>query len=225
LQIQVHQHISRANFSAERGIRYGPDFYDARMQATQVCSITVPSLDTTTAVAGDVPQDESVVEGQKLDDVERDTAASRADGGSLKEGTASTAAAQYTEHGEALKGKRVDTACFTISTAPQKAQEKEVLSAGAEDSKKTKTAPKDPLRMFGLLTPPPLRLAQAESIKSVEEVIPKLVSIDAEMKEVEIRIRRARKWKVKAEAQDEKAADNAGQQGLGKAEKAQELMV
>jgi hypothetical protein len=159
-----------------------------------------------------------------LDDVERDTAASRADGGSLKEGTASTAAAQYTEHREALKGKRVDTACFTISTAPKKPQE-EVLSAGAEDSKKTKTAPKDPLRMFGLLTPPPLRLAQAESIKSVEEVIPKLVSIDAEMKEVEIRIRRARKWKVKAEAQDEKAADNAGQQGLGKAEKAQELMV
>ena len=195
------------------------------MQATRVCSITVPSLDAATAVVGGVPQEKSVVEGQQLDDVERDTAASRADGGSLKEGTASTAARQYSEHGEALKGKRVDTACFTISTAPKNAPEKEKLSADPEDSEKTKTAPKDPLRMFGLLTPPSLRLAQAESIKSVEEVVPRLVSIDAEMKEVEIRIRRARKWKAKAQAQEEKAADKSGEQGHGKAEKRQELMV
>ena len=194
------------------------------MQATRVCSITVPSLDAATAVVGGVPQEKSVVEGQQLDDVERDTAASRADGGSLKEGTASTAAGQYPEYGEALKGKRMGTACFTISTAAKNAQEKEKLSAGPEDSEKTKRAPKDPLRMFGLLTPPSLRLAQAESIKSVEEVVPKLVSIDAEMKEVEIRIKRARKWKAKAQVR-EKAANNVGEQGLGKAEKRQELMV
>jgi hypothetical protein len=34
----------------------------------------------------------------------------------------------------------------------------------------------------------------------VEEIVPKLVEVDAEMKEMEIKIRRARKHRAKAEA-------------------------
>jgi coiled-coil domain-containing protein 115 len=58
---------------------------------------------------------------------------------------------------------------------------------------------RDPLRMFGILTPQSLRMAQKEAIEMVEGIIPKLVSIDAEMKEVEIQVRRARKFRGKAE--------------------------
>jgi hypothetical protein len=54
--------------------------------------------------------------------------------------------------------------------------------------------------MFGILTPQALRLAQGGAIKMAEDVVPKLVSIDAEMKEVEIKIRRARKQRAKVEA-------------------------
>lgn len=68
----------------------------------------------------------------------------------------------------------------------------------SEKDKKTKT--KDPLRMFGILTPQALRVAQGQSINMVEEVIPKLVSVSAEMKALEIKIRRARKYRAKAEA-------------------------
>lgn len=46
LQTSMFQHLARANFSAERGIRYGPDFYDERMQATRQAKISLQ---------GDVP--------------------------------------------------------------------------------------------------------------------------------------------------------------------------
>ena len=74
--------------------------------------------------------------------------------------------------------------------------EEEELRRDAEKS----TRQKDPIRMFGILTPQALRLAQKEAIQMVEDIVPKLVSIDAEMKEVEIKIRRARKHRAKAEA-------------------------
>jgi hypothetical protein len=48
--------------------------------------------------------------------------------------------------------------------------------------------------MFGILVPPALRSAQSSSITMVERVIPQLASVDAEMREMEIRIRRARKY-------------------------------
>lgn len=35
LQTAMYQNIARANFSAERGMRFGPDFYDDRMQASR----------------------------------------------------------------------------------------------------------------------------------------------------------------------------------------------
>jgi hypothetical protein len=58
---------------------------------------------------------------------------------------------------------------------------------------------RDPPRMFGILTPQSLRTAQKEAVEMVEGIIPRLVSIDAEMREVEIQVRRARKFRGKAE--------------------------
>ena len=84
----------------------------------------------------------------------------------------------------------------------------------ATDDGKGGTKPKDPLRMFGILTPQALRLAQGGAIKMVEEIVPKLVQVDAEMKEVEIKIRRARKFRAKAEAAEKPVAAERIQEGV-----------
>jgi len=79
---------------------------------------------------------------------------------------------------------------------------KEEIEKGDRDGEEEKQKGKgkrDPLRMFGILTPQSLRTAQKDAIEMVKVIIPKLVSIDAEMKEVEIQVRRARKFRGKAE--------------------------
>ena len=76
---------------------------------------------------------------------------------------------------------------FTIKTAAIESAETGEIQ-GAEGP-----SPKNPLNMFGILVPPSLRSAQRSAITIVESVIPQLACIDAEMKEMEIRIRRARK--------------------------------
>jgi coiled-coil domain-containing protein 115 len=91
--------------------------------------------------------------------------------------------------------------------------EEDEQNGDAEREKKT-TKSKDPVRMFGILTPQALRLAQGGAIKMVEEVIPKLASIDAEMKEVEIKIRRARKHRVKAEAAEKTVVGERREEGV-----------
>ncbi|KAI9167382.1 Coiled-coil domain-containing protein [Paramyrothecium foliicola] len=45
LQASVYQDIARANFSAERGLRYGQDHYDDRMQALRRLEITAGEAD------------------------------------------------------------------------------------------------------------------------------------------------------------------------------------
>jgi hypothetical protein len=86
-----------------------------------------------------------------------------------------------------------------------------------EDEKARTNKPKDPMRMFGILIPQALRLAQAGAIKMVEDLVPKLASVDAEMKEVEIKIRRARKHRAKAEAlekTDEPTVEGSRKEGV-----------
>ena len=56
-----------------------------------------------------------------------------------------------------------------------------------------KQALQDPIKWFGLLVPPALRLTQAYFRGAVGDTIPALVNVDNEMKEVEIEIRRTRK--------------------------------
>jgi len=101
------------------------------------------------------------------------------------------------------------------------AREKEAAIEGEKgnaekmaDEGKEGTKPKDSLRMFGILTPQALRLAQGGAIKMVEEIVPKLVQLDAEMKEVEIKIRRARKFRAKAEAAEKPVAAERMQEGV-----------
>ena len=62
-----------------------------------------------------------------------------------------------------------------------------------EDLRDGKQAIQDPIKWFGLLVPPALRLSQAYFRGAVGDSIPALVNVDNEMKEVEIEIRRTRK--------------------------------
>lgn len=63
--------------------------------------------------------------------------------------------------------------------------------------------PKTPLFWFGILSPgaQSLRSAQTASASMISTIIPKIASLDCEMRELEIRIRRARKFRAKAEAE------------------------
>lgn len=139
LQVSIYQNIARANFSADRGIRYGPDLYDERMQALRQLSIAAGEDNVPSFEVGMWP-------------------------------------AEVAED-DAPDGKPAD-----------------------DEQEKPVQKPKDPLRWFGVLTPMPLRLAQKQAVEAVEEIVPKLVSVNAEMAEVEILVRRQKKHRAKAEA-------------------------
>jgi hypothetical protein len=89
----------------------------------------------------------------------------------------------------------------TISIDFAKAEEAE---ASGPIPKAPPKPPQNPLHMFGVLVPSSLRSAQRSAITMVSSVIPQLAGIDAEMKEMEIRIRRARKHHKRAMTQKPK---------------------
>src|SRR6266699_1907444 len=126
LQSGMYYDVARANFSAERGSRYGQDHYDDRMQALR--RVHIRQTD-----AG-VPSS-SVSSG-------------------------------------------VDVASRDVSEGGEnQPQEGSVPESAARATSRSK----DPLRWFGILTPMPLRLAQSQGIQAVEQVIPRLASLSAEM--------------------------------------------
>lgn len=145
LQSRIYQNIARANFSAERGVRYGQDLYDQRMQSSR--ALVISNGDNNTPNFKIVPRTGVDQDGE-----------------------------------------------------------------GDEEKERSAEKPRDPLRWFGILTPMPLRQAQSQAVEAVGEIIPKLVSVNAEMADVEIRVRRARKKRAKAEAAAEKEHQE-GQKG------------
>lgn len=81
-------------------------------------------------------------------------------------------------------------------------EEGDTTSAGNENCVQEKIAGRDPIRMFGLLVPEALRRAQADAVVMVERIVPEICRVDREMGELEIRIRRARKYRAKAEERE-----------------------
>ncbi|KAM6484512.1 hypothetical protein HDV62DRAFT_300288 [Trichoderma sp. SZMC 28011] len=173
LQAGVFQNIARANFTGERGMRYGQDHYDERMRALRVLDIT-PGEDEVPIFAIKSLNSPVDDEGQKEEE-------KREDGSDGDNATAEENSKANPEEEQSPEDQAED-------------KEKE------EEKIKTKKAINDPLRWFGILAPAPLRTAQTLSIQAVEEVIPRLISVNAEMEHVEIEIRRARKKRAKAAA-------------------------
>lgn len=166
LHSQVYHSIARANFTGERGMRYGLDQYDERMCALRRVQIEGDETSYKFAVkqvAGDMKESdggesdvEKIPDANKSQEEQPDDTSSTKDDG--KDGN------------------------------------------DGEEKKQTMKKSNDPLRWFGILTPMALRDAQRQSIEAVERVIPRLVSVNAEMQTLEIEVRRQRKRRAKAEA-------------------------
>lgn len=168
IQTGMFQNIARANFSGERGMRYGQDHYDERMQAARRLAVEVDDKQQVRFAVVDAEE--------AADEVEEKTKAKDEIG----------------EEGE------------------DKAEAKEETDKeGDEEGKKSASIKpkKNPLHWFGLFAPMPLRTAQTQSIQAVEEIIPRLVTVNAEMLNLEIEVRRARKRRAKATAAAEKEAE------------------
>ncbi|KAM0285299.1 hypothetical protein ACHAQH_001488 [Verticillium albo-atrum] len=153
-QSAMYQNLARANFSAERGVRYGPDYYDERMQATRVLVVE--------GRVGSAPRFTAI----RVDEIKPEPASNET--------------------------------------------ESETSTESRAEEKTPKPCSRDPLRWFGILAPMPLRQAQGQAVRAVEEILPQLVTVDAEMKGVEIRIRRARKKRAKAEVAMQKTGAVSG---------------
>ncbi|KAK9418695.1 hypothetical protein SUNI508_07715 [Seiridium unicorne] len=163
LQTGIYQNIARANFSAERGMRYGPDFYDERMQATRRINVATSNGDNLSLKVASTEE--------TTEPLEASSDVPKTEGGNI----------DHSDVNDHLEETELNT------------------------NKRPKR--KDPLQWFGLLTPLPLRQAQGQSIMAVEQVIPRLISINVEMQQVEIEVRRARKKRAKAEAVAKKHQD------------------
>lgn len=207
LQAGTYQNIARANFAAERGMRYGQDHYDERMQASRrvgVATSAAATADQNTVAVAAVPRFTVIRHGEEREEEDADS-----------EKTSGTDEGSGLGGGLDIKERGNDNAAERV----EERVEDEDDTKPANDKKKTKKKmQRDPLRWFGLLTPMALRQAQAQSLQAVEQVIPRLVSVDAEMAQVEIEVRRARKKRAKAEIAAAKERQQPQQQGSMKGE-------
>lgn len=157
--------LARANFTSDRGVRYGQDDFDERMQASRRLTIThsqvggVGGIDAvgtapTYTIAKDTLATETAAATEKDDDSNDDNVAA--------------------------------------ASQAEKKQQQKTKAAAADKG--------NPLRWFGVLVPQALRDAQGHAVRAVEDLIPRVVSVEAEMAAVEIEVRRARKKRAKAAA-------------------------
>lgn len=180
LQTGVYQNIARANFAGERGMRYGQDHYDERMRALRVLDIELgeDSVPNFTMKNLDPPVDGAAGDGKSREEAEE----------------------QHNDSKEEEKEGEEKADATSTQNNPVESTEEQRNDEKNKDEKKTKKPNHNPLRWFGLLAPQPLRTAQMLSIQAVEEAIPRLVAVNAEMEHVEIEIRRAKKKRAKAMA-------------------------
>ncbi|KAH7201918.1 hypothetical protein ACKRZS_011064 [Fusarium odoratissimum] len=161
IQSDVFHNIARANFAGERGMRYGQDHYDERMQATRLLAIEQNASQSPSFSFFPAPDEDNVADKEETSSAEK----------------------------------------------PDNASTPEAKEASPTEKKRQQN--RNPLQWFGLFAPMPLRTAQTHSVKAVEDIIPRLVSVNAEMLHVEIEVRRARKRRAKAEAAEKKTSQTA----------------
>lgn len=210
LQTGMFQHLARANFSAERGMRYGPDFYDERMQALRQVSI-------------------STTEGCLPIFTVSHSSRARGEGGGCGVGDDDTDADADADDSRQRKNQAssppVDEQDEKVAVAAEAPPvgEQQPVPAGSDaaegEAGPQKQNARDPLRWFGVLTPLSLRQTQACAAEAVDQVIPRLASLSAEMQDLEIQVRRARKKRAKeraAAARQQQQQSVAGEQVAAK---------
>merc|ERR1712000_45587 len=177
LQSNMFYQLARANFETQRGFRYGSDQYDARMKASRQLQIFEDAEDGMTWTIQDaVPDAEPEKKEEEQHEGEEEEKVSHDD--------------KLAEELEEKLGLSNDGAeAESEEPAPQAEQQRKIG---------------DPLRWYRLFPPASLRTAQSASIEAVQEVIPRLVTVDVKMQQLEIEIRRARKKRAKAEEKKSK---------------------
>ncbi|KAG9246999.1 hypothetical protein BJ878DRAFT_415808 [Calycina marina] len=170
-QASFYQSLSRANFTADRGIStYGADRYALNMQATRLLTIS-----DSTSPAGNVDLEAEVTKAE----------------------TGSAEKIIQPDSGDTI-------APASMIVTPE---------LKFEITKKKVEGIKDPIKMFAALPPQNLRTAQKEAVGWLV-LVARLVEIDREMVEVEIGVRRGRKYLKKSK----------GQSADGTREKVEEMM-
>ena len=81
--------------------------------------------------------------------------------------------------------------CMKTSDSEEAESTQEITEDRQPDEAKPKS--RDPLRWFGVLVPPPLRIAQTSFISAVEASIPDLLNLQQSLRSLEIEIGRTRK--------------------------------
>jgi hypothetical protein len=196
LQSDIFHGIARANFTAERGLRYGRDQYDDRMQASRVLRIEREE--------GEGEEDEEEEVGGSLRYTVTRRQAEEEEEGEEEEEKDMEAKRTEAKHNEE-KSEKHDEKQGSTTDDPADTQEQDT-KANEKKQKDPSKKKDDPLRWFGIFTPMPLRTAQTQSIEAVEQVIPQLVTISHKMLDLEIEVRRARKKRSKAQAAADKKA-------------------
>ncbi|KAK4211943.1 hypothetical protein QBC37DRAFT_425866 [Rhypophila decipiens] len=227
LQSGIYQNIARANFSAERGIRYGQDHYDERMQALR--RVVIQSAGEETA-GGDDDASEGTKNGNgnvsgsfsvkvvkkggeedaKVGEEEKEKPASKEEDEGAAKGDldtppppppkeSSVLASSVPPHTAAQEKDQQPPAKAKQDSSSSSPGEKEDTPNSQSEKKKSPKST-DPLRWFGFFTPQPLRQAQSQAFKAVDEILPRLVTVNMAMAEVELEVRRARKKRTKAAA-------------------------
>lgn len=203
LQTQTFQHLARANFSAERGVRYGADYYDERMQASRRVVVSSSPVVAAAAAAAEAATDANMsapvfhIVGKEEDVVVVGSSDDPGRGADKESANAfnPTNKNQNEEEEEEEHHHAPDT-----SSPPPTADSNDKAEQVKNETILTRRNNKnDPLRWFGVLTPMALRQTQACTVQTVEDIIPRLVSVDAAMRQVEIEVRRAKKRRAKAD--------------------------
>lgn len=84
-----------------------------------------------------------------------------------------------------------------------------------EEQRRRMRRANDPIRCFGVLAPLALRQTQACAVDVIERVVPRLATVDAAMRALEIEVRRARKRRAKAQSAAAAAAVTDGTRQMG----------
>jgi hypothetical protein len=205
LQAGVYQSLARANFSAERGVRhYGQDYYDERTQASRRVHITLGSSSSNSPAGSEGPCATDAREGRG--EAQDDTSSPVFSVAAYPPPPPQPKDEDHNDKKEVGSDeKHQPNTPPTTTTTPEhdsspSSSSKEKESSPPSPKEKDTTTPtptNNPLRWFGILTPLPLRQAQAQAITAVDELIPRLATVSAEMAGVELAVRRARKRRGK----------------------------
>ncbi|KAL1385557.1 hypothetical protein HDK64DRAFT_276438 [Phyllosticta capitalensis] len=177
--------LAKANFNAPNRIRYGPDFYDERMQALRTVTIDEQDdAEVRVSIASPFSSEDKSTPSQK--DVkpapESDAPPAPADSESKY-----PTPPPDSPHTEAVQS----SAPSPDAPADDASSKPEVDDKG--DDRKKKQQQRDPIRWFGILVPQALRSAQGSFVAAVEGSVPSTLNLATEMRELEIEIGRARK--------------------------------